>query len=264
MSLSFLAEILEKSSTEVAKRFGGRQITRQKKDSSLVTDTDLASEKIIIAAIKQYYPEDAIFAEESGRSTTERKPGQHVWIIDPLDGTTNFANGYPYFCVSIGRGFFNEKGLISMTLGGIADPISKKIYTAELGKGAFVDGKKMFVATTTELKNSFLVTGLYYSKGQDLEDEVGRFQRVAGFCSAIRRDGAAALDMALVAEGIFDAFWERGLQPWDVAAGSVLIKEAGGDVLPYGGNPDYDSYSIESDSIICGNPKVVSLLRELM
>ena len=264
MSLTFLSDVLQNSSNEVASRFGGRQVTRQKKDSSLVTDTDVASEKLIIAAIQKYFPGDVIYAEESGRSTTERKAGQHVWIIDPLDGTTNFANGYPYFCVSIGRGFFSENGIITMTLGGIADPNTKKIYTAETNKGAFVDGKKINVATTSELKNSFLVTGLYYSQGQDLMDEVGRFQRVASFCSAIRRDGAAALDMALVAEGIFDAFWERGLQPWDVAAGAVLIKEAGGDVLPYGAHKDYHSYDIESPSIVCGNPKIVSLIQELM
>jgi len=262
MSLEFLEETLKLAGAELIKRFGGNNNVRQKADSSLVTDADLASEKVVIDRIKKFFPNDIIFSEESGLSSLKRDPGTHVWIIDPLDGTTNFANDYPFFCVSIGRGMFNERGEVKMQLGGITDPTKAKTYLAEQGKGATLNGSPMSVTKTKDVAKSFLVTGFYYAKGQKLSAEIDKFKRVAEVCSSIRRDGAAALDMALVAEGVFDAFWELGLQPWDVAAGSVLVQEAKGLVLNYTSSSE-SVYNIEHDGVIAGSHDIVRELRQL-
>lgn len=268
---NFISETLELAGAELIKRFGSPNNVRQKKDTSLVTDADLASEKIILERIAQYFPGDAIISEESGHLKVSRTAGQKVWIVDPLDGTTNFANGYPFFSVSIGYGEFQPDGFLKVLAGGVGDPVRAKKYLATLGGGAECNGRPLQVQKPRPIAQCFLVTGFYYTVGKDLDREVERFRRVAQTCQSIRRDGSAALDLALVSEGIFDAFWERGLAVWDVAAGSLLVSEAGGQVANYPAEasslvPSKQTvpYSIEGDGIIAGSGAVVSELAKLI
>ena len=262
-SLEFIEEILAAAGKELASRFGSPMSVREKPDQSLVTDADVAVEKMLVAAIQKRRPQDVIYAEESGKSTTDRNAGRGVWVIDPLDGTTNFANRYPFFCTSIGWGVFNAAGTIDVRMGGIIDPIQRKTYLAATGKGATCNGTPIRVTKVGAIGKGFLVTGFYYTKGDALSREISRFHRIAEACSSIRRDGAAALDMAMVAEGIYDGFWEMGLAPWDVAAGSVLVREAGGTVRNLGA-PKGAGFDPENQSVVAANPMMAeSLEREL-
>lgn len=220
----------------------------------------MASERLIIGEIKKYYPEDKILSEESGLSSGDRSPGSYIWVIDPLDGTTNFANGYPFFSVSVARGVFNTDGQIDIVLGGVADPIRGRVYLAQKGHGAYVAGQKLSCGKTEDFSQAFLVTGFYYQKGDELKRNIDLFLRVAEKCQNIRRDGSAALDMALVAEGVFDGFWERGLKPWDIAAGSLLINEAGGKIVNFSRN----EFDLEGDGVICGSPQALRELKALI
>jgi myo-inositol-1(or 4)-monophosphatase len=252
---------LQTAGAELTKRFRTELRTQTKPDASLVTDADLASERVILAALRREFPRDTIYSEESGLSAQARPTGGAIWLVDPLDGTTNFANGYPFYCVSIGRGRFRADGTIEMTHGGVLDVPRRRVYLATRGGGATVDGQRLRVTQERPMARAFLVTGFYYDQGTALQQAVSRFGRVASACQAIRRDGAAALDLALVAEGVFDAFWESGLKPWDVAAGSLLVEEAGGTVRTY---EDETRYDVEAPSIISGAPKVVSEIAALL
>lgn len=256
----FIEETLSLSGAELLSRFSSKLKVQMKKDASIVTDADLASEKIIIERITKYYPDDLILSEEAGLSSQERKAGSAIWIIDPLDGTSNFANNYPYYCISIGRGIFSASGEITIREGGIYDPVHKELFLAERGKGAFCNGRKVQVTAERDFSQTFLVTGFYYLQENALSEQVERFLHVARACQTIRRDGAAALDLALVAKGTFDGFWEYGLQPWDLAAGSLLVQEAGGVVNNY----FESSFDIESKGIVAGNRKTVAELQKLL
>lgn len=271
-TLDFISETLQLTAKELKSRYGGNNNVREKKDTSLVTDADLASEKIILDRIKKYYPDDAIIAEESGYHGVSRVPGQHVWIVDPLDGTTNFANGFPFFSTAIARCRFTNDNRIEPISGGVGDPIHDHLYLAEKGQGAHRDGKRISVQPSRPLPSCFLVTGFYYTKGSDLDFEINRFRSVAQACQSIRRDGSACLDLALVASGVYDAFWERGLALWDMAAGSLLVAEAGGKIANY---PRADSaslvgavqdlsYNLEVDGIIAGSSGVTDAIHDLL
>jgi myo-inositol-1(or 4)-monophosphatase len=259
----FLAETLARAGQELSTRRGTKLDVRFKADASLVTEADLASEKVIIERIQRHFPDDLIYSEEAGLSAAGRPEGGHIWVVDPLDGTTNYANGYPFYCVSIGRGRFRRDGTIEILSCGILDGARDRVYYAGLGEGAYLDGKPIQVAAARDLAKCFLVTGFYYMKGDDLEREITRFARVAQSCQSIRRDGAAALDLAFVAEGIYDAFWEVGLQPWDVAAGTLLVAEAGGRVRNYDANAP-GPYDIEGVGVVAGSPSAVSQVASLL
>lgn len=275
-SPEFIGDTLDLASGELLRRFGSVKDIKTKKDTSIVTDADLASEKIILDRITKFFPDDAIISEESGQMKVNRAAGQKVWIIDPLDGTTNFANSFPFFSVSIGYGEFLESGHIRILAGGISDPIHKNRYLAERGQGATCNGSPMQVVKDRGFSQCFLVTGFYYTVGKDLDREIERYRRVAQQCQSIRRDGSAALDLALVAAGVYDGFWERGLALWDVAAGSLLVSEARGIVTNY---PPPNtaaevasldatsaglSYNLEGEGIIAGTPTVVSQISHLL
>lgn len=256
---SFIKEITKLSCAELMRYFERGVTVRSKPDDSLVTEADLASEAVVVEGIRKKFPHDVICSEESGLSSTERTPGKAIWIVDPLDGTTNFANGYPCFCVSIARGVFDDRGRIRLTHGAIGDPVRQKTYLAEAGRGAKVNDRPMRVRVKRPLKAAFLVTGFYYNTGDVLAQEVERFHRIAKVCSSIRRDGSAALDMAMAAEGVFDAFWELGLKPWDVAAGALLVLEAGGTVVNY--PPASGFFDVEGPGVICGSSDAVTALK---
>lgn len=260
---AFFRETLAEAAEELKKRQGRHLEVRVKADTSLVTEADLASERVILSKINKSFQGDIIFAEESGLSRGERDPGNHIWIIDPLDGTTNFANGYPFYCISIGRGRFRDDGSIEMVAAGIWDAPRERFFYAELNKGAYVDGRQLAAAPNRDIAKAFLVTGFYYNQGEKLQAQIERFARIAAQCQTIRRDGAAALDLAYVAEGVYDAFWEMGLQPWDVAAGSLLVREAGGIVQNY---PEgrRGAYSIEGVGIIAGSQSATKGISSLL
>lgn len=253
-----------KAAGEVLKEFtrSGFAVS-SKPDTSLVTSADLASEKVILSMLRERFPDDLYIAEESGRSGAVRSAGQFAWVVDPLDGTTNFANRYPFYCVSIGRCEILPDGRLNPVLGVILDPSRDKLFIAATGFGAWMNGHRLAVAAPRSLEQSFLVTGFYYTKGEKLRPEISRFERVAQVCSSIRRDGAAALDLAMVAEGVYDAFWEHGLAVWDIAAGAVLVREAGGVVLNYSSN-DPHSYSIEGDGLLAGSPSAALQVHKLL
>lgn len=259
----FMRETAAEAHAELQARRGPGLQVEFKADASLVTEADLASERVILERIRRHFPKDKIYAEESGLSSTDRTPGSHIWVVDPLDGTTNYANGYPFYCISIGRGRFRADGTIEMVSAGIHDSSRDRFYYAALGEGATVDGRPLRVAPARPFPKCFLVTGFYYHQGHALKVEVQRFGRVAEQCQSVRRDGAAALDLAMVAEGVFDAFWETGLKPWDVAAGSLIVAEAGGQVRNYAGFGT-KPYDIEAEGLIAGSPSAAEGIARLL
>ena len=232
--LNFAIQTARDAGRLLAERFGRStlQITN-KSELDLVTESDLASERLIIDRIRTYHPRHAILAEESGASGPgDQEPkSEWRWIIDPLDGTTNYAHGYPCFCVSMG---LEHNG--KMEVGVVYDPMRDEMFSAERGQGASLNGRRMEVSATPNLGSALLCTGFPY----DVRERSEFARHFANFimnAQAVRRDGAAALDLAYVACGRFDGFWEEGLKPWDVAAGALMVEEAGGRVSNYAGEP---------------------------
>jgi myo-inositol-1(or 4)-monophosphatase len=251
--LNFAIQTARDAGRVLAERFGRSIQITNKGELDLVTESDLASERLIIDRIKSHYPRHGILAEESGASQPSDREAKSdwLWIIDPLDGTTNYAHGYPCFCVSIG---LQHKGRLE--LGVVYDPMRDEVFSAERGQGAALNGRRIQVSTTRALASALLCTGFPY----DVRERSEFARHFANFIMAaqgVRRDGAAALDLAYVAAGRFDGFWEEGLKPWDVAAGVLLIEEAGGRVSTYSGAP----FDINTPPILASNG---SLHKEMM
>ncbi|HYX30323.1 MAG TPA: inositol monophosphatase family protein, partial [Pyrinomonadaceae bacterium] len=209
------------------------------------TESDLASERLIIDRIQTYYPRHSILAEESGTSNPHHQANQSewLWIIDPLDGTTNYAHGYPCFCVSIA---LEHRG--HLQIGVVYDPMRDEMFAAERGQGASLNGRRVSVSQTGDLGNALLCTGFPYDV-RERNEFARHFANFIMHARGVRRDGAAALDLAYVAAGRFDGFWEEGLKPWDVAAGVLLVEEAGGRVTDYRGEP----FDIRTPPILTSN-----------
>ncbi len=229
--LNFAIETARDAGRVLLEKFGRIDTITKKGDINLVTEADLASEALIIERIKSHFPRHSILAEEAGNAVVIGDEGGHKWIIDPLDGTTNYAHGYPCFCVTMALENDGE-----IVIGVTYDPTRDELFTAEKGKGAALNGKPMRVSSNDVLGNSLLVTGFPYDIKQR-EDFARHLTELLLNSRGVRRDGSAALDMAYVACGRFDGFWEEGLNPWDVAAGKILIEEAGGTVSYYDGSP---------------------------
>ena len=243
--LNFAIQTARDAGRVLAKRFGRALEITNKGELDLVTESDLASEQLIIDRIKSHYPRHAILAEESGASepVDREKESDWRWIIDPLDGTTNYAHGYPCFCVSIGLA---NQG--RMEIGVVYDPMRDEMFTAERGRGAALNGRRIHVSATPSLAGALLCTGFPY----DVRERSQFARHFANFTMAaqgVRRDGAAALDLVYVAAGRFDGFWEEGLKPWDVAAGALIVEEAGGRVSSYAG----DALNIYAPPIVASN-----------
>ena len=202
---------------------------RYKGVANIVTTADTASERLIVERVTGLVPETAILAEEGGGSIN---PDGLTWIIDPLDGTTNFAHGFPWFCVSIAL----VEGMIPV-IGVIYHPVNRELFVAVRDNGATCNGRPIHVSNVSALKHGLLTTGFYYYKGDELRRQIDVFERVHQAVQTVRRPGSAALDLAYVAGGFFDAFWEKGLASWDISAGLLLIEEAGGIVSDYEGSP---------------------------
>ena len=189
---------------------------------NIVTDVDQSAEAMIIKSIKKIFPADSIVAEESGN---EKNDAKRCWFIDPLDGTTNFTHSYPHFCVSIG---LETDG--KMTTGVVYNPMSDELFVAQAGMGAFMNEKPIKVSTIPNIDESMLATGFPADTSTAKYNNLEIFQALTNKTHGVRRDGSAALDLCYVACGRLDAFWEMKLNPWDVAAGSLIVEEAGGEV----------------------------------
>jgi myo-inositol-1(or 4)-monophosphatase len=224
-----------------------------KRQNDFVTEVDRAAEAAVIGVLREAYPNHSILGEESGLSKGSQAEFQ--WIIDPLDGTTNFIHGVPQYCVSVG---LLHKGVPTQAV--IYDPNRNELFTATRGSGAYANDRRLRVSRRERINEALIGTGFPYSKVESLERYIGMFRKVTLNCAGIRRPGAAALDLAYVAAGRFDGFWEMGLSPWDMAAGILLVTEAGGLVGNFQGETGY----MESGEIIAGNPKVFAQLVQLI
>ncbi len=212
-----------------------------KGESNLVTEVDTACEELIVGAIRGRYPDHDILAEEKDYILLN---SSYKWIIDPLDGTTNYAHGFPWFGVSIALEVEGE-----VQAGVVYHPMMNDLFTAEKGKGAFLNGGRMHVSRRTPLKNCLLATGFPYDRTWDNENNFANFEKMQVAARAVRRAGAAALDLAYVAAGRLDGYWECKLKPWDVAAGMLLVEEAAGRVTNHRGEP----YSVYDHRIVASN-----------
>ncbi|MGM0690642.1 MAG: inositol monophosphatase family protein [Pseudomonadota bacterium] len=217
-----------------------------KKRNDFVSEVDHQAEAAIIDTLLRAYPDHAILAEESGAAGQEG--AEFRWIIDPLDGTTNFLHGIGHYAVSIA---LERQGRLE--LGVIYNPVNQELFTAERGGGAFLDNRRIRVAPRKGLDGALLGTGIPFRDDQNLERYIATLRALHGPIAGIRRPGSAALDLAYVAAGRFDGFWEFGLKPWDMAAGVLLVREAGGVVIDNQGGDDY----LDSGNVICANPKLV-------
>ena len=223
----------------------------KKKQNDFVTEVDRAAEEAVIGVLRDAYPDHAILAEESGASGDS----EYVWVIDPLDGTTNFIHGFPQYAISIG---LRHKGIV--TQGVIYDPTRNELFVASRGRGAYLNERRIRVSRRTGLEEALIGTGFPFRELSHLDEYLRMFKAVTERTAGVRRPGAAALDLAYVASGRLDGFWEFGLSPWDMAAGSLLILEAGGLVTDFDGEDHY----LDNGNIVCGSPKVFAPLLALI
>jgi myo-inositol-1(or 4)-monophosphatase len=227
-------------------------LIEEKDGGGLVTGADTEAEELIISRLKEEFPDSSILAEESGSAG---EGNGMKWIIDPLDGTSNYVAGLPWFCVSIGLEVEGE-----MELGCIYNPAMEELFFAKKGSGATRNGETLSVSSHKEMKDCLFATGFYYFKGDQLNEQLVRIKKVKEASLGIRRFGSAALDLAYTALGTFDGFWEVGLNPWDVAAGALMVQEAGGMVTDLTSGPDY----VYKRNIIASNQYIYSKLLWLL
>jgi myo-inositol-1(or 4)-monophosphatase len=222
--------------------FGRDDLRIDKKGAiDLVTEADLAVERRFRAFIAERFPDHAILAEELG----DGGPSRHRWVFDPIDGTTNFAHGLPIFCASLG---LEIDGVVAV--GAIYDPSRRELFTAERGGGAYLNGRRIAVTPAASLIDALLCTGFHYDIHGSGEAVIELFAAFVRRARAVRRLGSAALDLCYLAAGRFDGFWEARLKPWDVAAGSLIVEEAGGVLSTYDGGP----FSIRGGELVAANP----------
>jgi len=226
----------------------------QKQVNDFVTEVDHASEETIIETLLTAYPGHAIWGEETGR-TRGAQDSDHVWIIDPLDGTTNFIHGFPVYCVSIALAV---KGKVEQAV--IYDPSRNDLFTATRGRGAYMNERRIRVSKRTQLEQCLISTGFPFRKGDNFPAYLAMMSDIMQRTAGLRRPGAAALDLAYVAAGFTDGFFETGLSPWDVAAGSLLVTEAGGLVGNFTGESDF----LEQKECLAGAPRIYGQLVPLL
>ena len=236
----------------VLKKYWGnlQEIGEKSFSGDLVTEADWQSEKIILETLMHHFPEHQILAEESGFSQGK---SDFLWAVDPLDGTTNYAHQYPMVAVSIGLLYLQEP-----ILGVIYNPLTGELFQAGKGWGAMLNHQRIGVSKTSELKNSLLATGFAYDRRETADNNYAEFCHFTHLTQGVRRAGAASLDLAYVACGRLDGYWERGLKPWDIAAGAILVKEAGGQFSDYNLGP----LKLESGRILATNGNLQSSMSQ--
>jgi myo-inositol-1(or 4)-monophosphatase len=242
-TLKDVEEIARQAGSILKAGFGKKHQVEFKGEIDLVTEIDRSSEELILTEIHKRFPDHAILTEESGAHAGSE---EYLWYVDPLDGTLNYSHGLPIFCVSIA--FSNKQ---QMSLAAVYDPISDEMYTGEQGSGAKLNGETIKVSSANELKSSLLVTGFPYDAWTNPINNFAEFQNFSKRTQGVRRLGSAALDLCYVAAGRLDGFWEIRLNPWDVAAGALIAREAGGTVTNVRGTPDYIS---RPQSVLAANP----------
>jgi myo-inositol-1(or 4)-monophosphatase len=252
--LNFAIQVARDAGNLLVQRLGAAQITN-KGDIDLVTEADIAAEELIIDRIRSHYPLHGILAEESGETIQEGSSrSEWKWIIDPLDGTTNYAHGYPCFCVSIG---VEHSG--ALEIGVVYDPMRNEMFAAERGQGATLNERRIRVSDVEELNRAMMCTGFPYDV-RTRPDFARDFTNFTLHAQAVRRDGSAALDLAYVACGRFDGFWEDGLNTWDIAAGALLVSEAGGRITNFENEP----LDIYTKKVVASNGRVHDAMLRLL
>jgi myo-inositol-1(or 4)-monophosphatase len=225
----------------------------QTKDyNDFVSEVDRSAEDAIISILKEAYPTHGFYGEESGKTNLE---AESIWIIDPLDGTTNFLHNFPCYCVSIA---LQEKGVLTQAV--IYDPVHNDLFTATRGRGAFLNDKRIRVTNRSKLQDSLISTGFPFKDFSYLDTYLEIFKDMAKKTSGLRRPGSAALDLAYVAAGYSDGFFEINLSPWDIAAGALLVQEAGGIVGDFEGNESW----LRTGNIVAANPKVFGQMLQVI
>lgn len=236
--------------------FGNLEHVEEKFQAGLVSEADKESERIIAEHLKKNFPSIEFLGEESfaagAKVQWESAGSKGRWILDPLDGTTNYIHRFPIFCISLG---LEIDGQIQLAV--IDVPMLRETYTAIRGQGAFVNGRRLSISKTTELKKALLATGFVAEHEHVISEQLDIFGNIVRKCRGVRRPGAAAYDLCQVARGVFDGYWERNIQPWDAAAGILLVEEAGGVISTYRG----DRYTPYKNSIIAGNATLVQCLQ---
>ncbi len=222
----------------------------KKRDNDFASIADHAAEQAIIEVIAKAYPDHAVLGEEGGLIGNQN--ADHIWIVDPLDGTTNFLHGIPHYCVSIA---LEIKGVIQHAL--IHDPVRDETFYASKGQGAYLNDARLRVDIKATLTNALIATGFPFRKREVFNRYMLQFKSIFKSVGDIRRAGSAALDLAYVAAGRVDGFWEMGLEKWDMAAGSLIVSEAGGDCMDFKLGKDY----LENGNIIAGNLKIIAALQ---
>lgn len=225
---------------------------RSKRQKDYVSEVDHAAEEAIIRVLRETYPDHAILAEESGRNDAK---SDYVWVIDPLDGTTNFLHGFPQYCVSIG---LLHKGVPNQ--GVIMDPNRDELFTASKGVGAYLNDRRIRVSKTDRLEAALMGTGFPFREIEHIDDYIRMMRNMMLATSGIRRPGAAALDLAWVAAGRIDGFWEIGLSPWDMAAGALLVREAGGLI----GDLEGEDRFLDTGRVVASNAKLFSAILQTL
>jgi myo-inositol-1(or 4)-monophosphatase len=224
---------------------------KHKTFNDLVSEVDRAAEQAIINVLKHAYPEHAILAEESGA----QGDSEYLWIIDPLDGTTNFLHGFPQYAVSIA---LSHKQTLTQAV--VYDPGRNELFTASRGRGAYLNDRRLRVSKRIKLADALIGTGFPFRELKHLDAYMDMFRDIVKNTAGVRRAGAASLDLAYVAAGRLDGFWEIGLGPWDIAAGNLLIQEAGGLIGDFEGNDGY----LKSGNVVGGNPKIFAQLINIL
>ncbi|MGZ5651586.1 MAG: inositol monophosphatase family protein [Usitatibacter sp.] len=225
---------------------------RRKQQNDFVSEVDQAAEDVIISMLREAYPDHGFLAEES---CYRDRDAEFLWVIDPLDGTTNFLHGFPQYCVSIG---LLHKGVPNQAV--IFDPNRNELFTASKGVGAYLNDRRIRVSRADKIEDALVGTGFPFKEKTHIDDYLRMLRNVMATCQGVRRPGAAALDLAWVACGRIDAFWEIGLSPWDMAAGALLVREAGGLVGDLAGEDRY----LDSGRIVAANGKIFASMLKLL
>lgn len=242
--LDFALKVARKAGLLLKERFALKHQIEFKGEVNLVTEADRMSEELILSAIREEWQGHNVLAEET---PYRENSSPWRWIVDPLDGTTNYAHGFPVFCVSIA---WEYEGVV---MGGVIyNPMLEEMFWVQRGEGAYLNGRRLFVSPISDLSRALLATGFPYDIRETEEDNLKEFSLLAKKAQAIRRAGSAALDLAYVAAGRLDGFWEMKLAPWDTAAGSLMVSEAGGLVTDISGTP----YTFDSRQIVASNGKI--------
>lgn len=230
------------------------QVT-EKRPNDFVTDVDQAAEQAIIEILLKAYPDHAIMGEESGASANLHDESEYVWIIDPIDGTTNFIHGFPQYCVSIA---LQHNGVI--TQGVIFDPNRNDLFTATKGSGAYLNDKRLRVTKHDKISQALISTGFGSGDAKAMDEFMKMYRIMLEKAQGVRRPGSAALDLAWVAAGRIDGFFEKGLKPWDMAAGALMVAEAGGIVADFTGESDY----LKNGNVIAASPRIFGQMVTLL